>query len=189
MRINTERNCKAYSCETYQPIPIQVAKSAEVTKTNTLHQFDTAAIIGLPSPVGKVPIVFYVRGVNGGHRGIVYYDDRDTVCWMYPESEHAEWCRQPYDLKYDAVEDFDDGVSSGKRRKHGILELWVSAYRRWYNGQIMYRPHKKIQGCGNRTGGYPTKSDPLVLEEKKKTRTYTERKTKQINRSCGCRKG
>lgn len=190
MRINTERNCKVYSCDTRQPIPIQVAKSAEVTKTNTLHQFDTAGIIGLPSPVGKVPIVFYVKkGIGRGQRGIIYYDDYDTVCWMYPESEHAEWCEQPYDIKYDAVVPFDNGVESGMRRNHGIFELWVSVLRRWYNGQIMYRPHLKIQGCGRDDDGYPTRPTVETLKEKTRTKTEHPRKTKQINRSCGCRKG
>lgn len=190
MRINTERKCKTYSCDSRQSIPIQVAKSAEVTKTNTLHQFDTAGIIGLPSPVGKVPIVFYVKeGIGRGRRGIIYYDDYDTVCWMYPESEHAEWCEQPYDIKYDAVVPFDDGTSSGYRRHHGIFELWVSVFRKWYNGQIMYRPHLKIQGCGRDDDGYPTRPTVDVLEEKTRTTVIRPNKTRTINRNCGCRKG
>lgn len=190
MRINTERNCKAYSCDSRRPIPIQVAKSAEVTKTNTLHQFDTAGIIGIPSPVGKVPIVFYIKeGEGHGRRGIIYYDDYDTVCWMYPESEHAAWCEQPYDIKYDAVEPFDDGVASGLRRNHGIFELWISVLRKWYNGQIMYRPHLKIQGCGRDDDGYPTRPSVEVLKEKTRTKIERPHKTRTINRNCGCRKG
>ena len=190
MRISTERNCKIYGCDSRTPIPIQVAKSANVTKTNTLHQFDTSGIIGIPSPVGKVPIVFYIKeGEGHGRRGIIYYDDYDTVCWMYPESEHSEWCCQPYDIKYDKVEEFDNGVESGFKRNHGIFELWVSVCRRWYNGHIMYRPHLKIQGCGRDDDGYPTRSTVEPLEEKVRTRVERPRKTKQINRNCGCRKG
>lgn len=190
MRIDTERNCKAYSCDSRTPIPIEVTKSAVVDRTNTLHQFDTAGVIGIPSPVGKVPIVFYIKeGEGHGRRGIIYYDDYDTVCFFYPESEHAEWCEHPYDIKYDKVEPFDNGVESGFRRNHGIFELWVSVLRRWYNGQIMYRPHLKIQGCGHDTDGYPTRSSAVILSEKTRTRTEKPRKTKQINRSCGCRKG
>lgn len=190
MRINTERNCRIYGCDSRTPIPIQVTKSANVTKTNTLHQFDTSGIIGIPSPVGKVPIVFYIKeGEGHGRRGIIYYDDYDTVCWMYPESEHSEWCSQPYDIKYDKVEEFDNGVESGFKRNHGIFELWVSVCRRWYNGHIMYRPHLKIQGCGRDDDGYPTRSTVDTLEEKVRTRVERPRKTKQINRSCGCRKG
>lgn len=191
MRIDTTRNCpKELECDSRMPIPIQVAKSANVTKTNTLHQFDTAGIIGIPSPVGKLPIVFYIKESSvGGRRGIIYYDDYDSVCWMYPESEHADWCCQPYDIKYDAVEPFDNGVESGLRRNHGIFELWVSVWRKWYNGQIMYRPHLKIQGCGRDTDGYPSRSTAVILEEKPKLRTNRPIKTKQINRSCGCRKG
>lgn len=190
MRISTERNCRIYGCDSRTPTPIQVAKSANVTKTNTLHQFDTSGIIGIPSPVGKVPIVFYIKeGEGHGRRGIIYYDDYDTVCWMYPESEHSEWCSQPYDIKYDKVEEFDNGVESGFKRNHGIFELWVSVCRRWYNGQVMYRPHLKIQGCGRDDDGYPTRSTVEPLEEKVRTRVERPRKTKQINRNCGCRKG
>lgn len=190
MRINTERNCRIHGCDSRTPIPVEVTKSAVVDRTNTLHQFDTAGIIGVPSPVGKVPIVFYVKeGEGHGRRGIIYYDDYDTVCFFYPESEHAEWCEHPYDIKYDKVEPFDNGVESGFRRNHGIFELWVSVLRRWYNGQIMYRPRLKIQGCGHDDDGYPTRSSAVILSEKTKTRTERPRKTKQINRSCGCRKG
>lgn len=190
MRINTERNCKTYSCDSRRPIPIQTTKSMDVTKTNTLHQFDTEGIIGVPSPVGKVPIVFYIKeGVGRGRRGILYYDDYDTVCWMFPENEHAEWMRQPYDLKYDAVEPFDNGVESGFKRNHGILELWVSILRKWYNGQVMFRPRYKIKPCAHDDDGYPTRSTAETLTEK--TRTKTERipnKNRTVNRNCGCRK-
>lgn len=190
MRISTERNCRIYGCDSRTPIPIQVAKSANVTKTNTLHQFDASGIIGIPSPVGKVPIVFYIKeGEGHGRRGIIYYDDYDTVCWMYPESEHAAWCEQPYDIKYDAVEPFDDGVASGLRRNHGIFELWISVLRKWYNGQIMYRPHLKIQGCGRDDDGYPTRPSVEVLREKTRTKIERPHKTRTINRNCGCRKG
>ena len=92
-------------------------------------------------------------------------------------------------IKYDKVEEFDNGVESGFKRNHGILELWVSVCRRWYNGHIMYRPHLKIQGCGRDDDGYPTRSTVETLEEKVRTRVERPRKTKQINRSCGCRKG
>lgn len=189
MRIENERNCPKYSeCSSRTPIPVEVSKSVNVTKTNTLHQFDTASIVGIPSPVGKVPIVFYVRETaTTGRRGIIYFDDLDSVCWMYPESEHAEWCEQPYDLKYDKVEAFDNGKGSGFRRNHGIFELWVNVLRRWYNGQIMYRPHLKIQGCGRDSDGYPTKTTVETLEEKRKTRRVKLKKTKRT--SCGCQKG
>lgn len=191
MRIDAEAKCKPIEgCDTYSPIPVEVAKSANVTKTNTLHQFDTTGIIGVDSPVGKVPIVFYIKeGVGRGRRGIIYYDDYDSVCWMYPETEHAEWCRQPYDIKYDKVEPFDNGVESGFRRNHGILELWVSVCRKWYNGQVMYRPHLKIQGCGRRTGGYPGKSTVTVVEEKRRPHFVQKPVKHKVNHSCGCRKG
>lgn len=190
MRIDTERNCKTYSCGARSPIPIQVAKSVEVIKTNTLHQFDTAEVVGLPSPVGKIPFVFYVKeGIGRGRKGVLYYGDRDTVCWMYPESEHAEWCRQPYDIKYDAVESFDNGIESGFKRNHGVFELWVSVLRKWYNGQVIYRPKKKIQGCGRNDDGYPIQPTTETLKEKVRTRTVqTPKKNQTINRSCNCRK-
>lgn len=192
MRIETA-NCKATpECESYEPIPIQVAKSLNVDRINSLHQFDTAGIIGVPSPVGKIPIVFYVKETpTSGRRGIIYYDDYDSVCFMYPEDEHSEWCRQPYDIKYDKVEPFDNGVESGYRRNFGILELWVSTLRKWYNGEIIYRPKLKLQGCGRREGGYPTKSKTIVVEETK-TRNTTPpviKHTKNNLSSCGCKKG
>lgn len=190
MRINTERNCKSYSCDRRSSIMLQPTKSMNVTKTNTLHQFDASGIIGVPSPVGKVPIVFYMKeGEGHGRRGIVYYDDYDSVCFMYPENEHAGWCVQPYDMKYDAVVPFDNGVESGMRRNHGIFELWVSVFRRWYNGQVMYRPTHKIQMCGGDDDGYPTRSTEETLKEK--TRTKAERrpnKNRTINHHCNCRK-
>ena len=171
MKIDITNNCPATSaCDSYSPIPVEVTKTANVDKTNTLHQFDTAGIVGVQSPVGKVPIVFYVKEAEGrGRRGILYYDDYDTICWMYPESEHAEWCQQPYAMKYDALEPWDNGVESGLARNWGILDLWVSVYRKWYNGQVMYRPRLKIQGCGRRDGGYPGKSVVEVVEEKRQS--------------------
>lgn len=159
----------------------QVAKSINVNKTNTLHQFDSASIVGVQSPVGKVPIVFYLKeSQKGGRRGIIYYDDQDTVCWMYPEEEHAEWCEQPYDMKYDAVRAFDNGVESGMRRNHGIFELWVSVLRKWYNGRVLFRPTKKIQGCGNMDEGYPTLEETIDIDFEKEDKNNT---------SCGCKKG
>lgn len=193
MKIEIDNNCPATSsCEEYRPIVAEVTKTANVTKTNTLHQFDTAGIIGVDSPVGKVPIVFYVKeGCGRGRRGIIYYDDYDSVCWMYPESEHAEWCKQPYDIKYDKLEQWDNGVERGYHRNWGILELWVSVCRKWYNGQVMYRPHLKIQGCGRRDGGYPVNdtSDDYQSTLPKKQKRDTAPVKNKINRSCGCRKG
>lgn len=193
MRIELGNNCPATStCEDYKSIPLEVTKTANVTKTNTLHQFDTAGVVGVQSPVGKVPIVFYVKeGEGRGRRGIVYYDDYDSVCWMYPESEHAEWCKQPYRMKYDALEPWDNGVESGLARNWGLFDLWVSVCRKWYNGQVMYRPHLKIQGCGRRTDGYPSRTEKVAeetVEEKRRSRIQTPVKHK-INHSCGCRKG
>ena len=180
------RNCTKNSCDTYSPVTAEVTKSVNVEKTNTLHQFDTAGVIGLQSPVGKVPIVFYIKDTcTSAHKGIIYYDDYDTVCWMFPEDAHAEWCRQPYDMKYDAVRPFDNGVESGYRRNHGIFQLWVSVLRKWYNGQIMYRPKLKIQGCGRRDGGYP---QTTVEEEPAKVYTkYQAPQTKNISH-CKCGK-
>lgn len=127
---------------------LKASPSINVTKTNTLHQFDVADIIGVKSPVGKVPIVFYVKDTcNSGRKGIIYFGDRDSVCYMYPETAHAEWCKQPYDLKYDELEPWDNGTEHGWRRKYGVLNLWVTVCRKWYNGHVMYRPKLKIQGC------------------------------------------
>ena len=177
------------SCN-YKRIPIQVSKSVNVTKTNTLHQFDAVGIIGLRSPVGKVPIVFYLKETHtSGRRGILYYDDRDTVCWMYPEDKHAEWCKQPYRMKYDGLEHWDNGLESGLKRNHGIFELWVSVFRKWYNGHVMYRPKLKLQGCGRRAGGYPTESNIVTVEEKPAHKTITVPKKMNIKHGCNCRKG
>lgn len=191
MKIEVSNNCTAYpTCDTYSPIPIETAKSVNVEKTNTLHQFDTAGIVGLQSPVGKVPIMFYVKEAEGrGRRGIIYYDDYDSVCFMYPESQHAEWCAQPYDMKYDALVPFDNGVERGLRRNYGLFELWANVYRKWYNGQIMYRPYLKIQGCGHDFDGYPGKSTVTVVEEKRRSRRVIKAAPKKVNHSCGCRKG
>ena len=190
MRIDATAKCRPVeSCEDYSPIFLGAENSLVVDRTNTLHQFDTAGIVGVPSPVGKVPIVFYVKeSERGGRRGILYYDDYDSVCFMYPEDEHSEWCVQPYDMKYDALVPFDNGVERGLEREHGILELWVTAFRKWYNGEIMYRPRLKIQGCGRREGGYPTKSEAIVLKEEPKRRVNTRIK-KQRSHSCNCGKG
>lgn len=192
MKIEITNNCPTKtSCEVYSPIPVEVTKSVNVDKTNTLHQFDTAGIVGVPSPVGKVPIVFYVKEGNGrGRRGIVYYDDYDSVCFMYPESEHAGWCEQPYDMKYDKLEEWDNGVEHGWHRNHGIFELWVSVWREWYNGQVMYRPKLKIQGRGHENDGYPMRSKVVTVEEKRPVRHVKQVNKRKVNRgSCGCRKG
>lgn len=176
-------------CNT-QPIPVEVTKSANVTKTNTLHQFDDQSIVGIESPVGIIPIVFYLKETcNSGWRGILYLGDRDTVCWMYPEEEHAEWCKQPYDIMYDALEPWDNGVERGLHRNHGILELWVEVWNKYYNGHIMYRPEKKIQGCGGEDGGYPSTSTIETVEEKPTRRPVINEIKKTKRRSCGCGKG
>lgn len=176
--------------ECTRPIPIEVTKSARVTKTNTLHQFDTQNIVGVQSPVGKIPIVFYVReSCNSGRRGILYFGDRDSVCWMYPESEHAEWCRQPYDLMFDHMEPWETENERGYRRKWGILELWRYVWNHYYNGQIIYRPEKKIQGCGFRNDGYPSASTVETVEPKHRTKTEQVKKTKRRSKGCNCGKG
>lgn len=192
MRIDATAKCFRKECDSYEPVPLQVTKSLEVDKTNTLHQFDTAGIIGLESPVGKVPIIFYIKEAEGrGRRGIIYYDDYDTVCWMYPENEHAEWCSQPYDIKYDKLEEWSNDIEHGYHRNWGILELWYTVLRHWYNGQVMYRPRLKIQGCGHDNDGYPGKSVVNVVEEKRRPATTVRRRAikKKVNHSCGCRKG
>lgn len=174
--------------ECTQPIPIETTKSARVTKTNTLHQFDVQDIVGLPSPVGKIPIVFYLKETcNSGRRGILYFGDRDTVCWMYPESEHAEWCKQPYDLTYDHLDEWHTDIERGYRRNWGILELWAYVWNKYYNGHVMYRPEKKIQGCGFRNDGYPSTSTVETITPK--TRTKTIQTIKKRSRSCNCGKG
>lgn len=192
MRIDATAKCKAYpTCETYSPISVEVSKSLNVDKTNTLHQFDTAGIVGVPSPVGKVPIVFYMKeSAYSGRRGIIYYDDYDSINFMYPESEHAGWMSQPYAIKYDKLEEWDNGEEKGWHRNWGILDLWASVWRRWYNGQVMYRPRLKIQSCGHDFDGYPGKSSPVVVEEKKPSRKIiTKPIKKKVNHSCNCRKG
>lgn len=192
MKIDSTAKCTAYpTCDTYSPIPLETDKTLNVDKTNTLHQFDTVNIVGVESPVGKVPIVFYVKEGNGrGRRGIIYDDDYDSVCFMYPETEHAEWCSQPYDLKYDGYDKFDNGVERGIRRNHGIFELWADVYREWYNGQVMYRPRLKIQGCSNdNSDGYPAKSVVNVVEEKKEVRRIQPTPVKKKRTGCGCGKG
>lgn len=192
MRINATTNCFRKECDSYQPVPLEVTKSLNVDKTNTLHQFDTASIIGIESPVGKVPIVFYIKeNSEGGRRGIIYFDDYDSVCWMYPESEHAQWCSQPYDIKYDALVPWSNEIEHGYERNWGILELWYTVLRHWYNGQVMYRPRLKIQGCGHDNDGYPGKSTVNVVEEKRKSATPVRRRANKnkVNHSCGCRKG
>lgn len=166
---------------------IRTAKSINVNKTNTLHQFDTVGIVGLQSPVGKVPIVFYVKEAEGrGRRGIVYYDDYDTVCFMFPENKHEEWCKRPYNMKYDNVEPFDNGVESGYRRNHGIFQLWVSVLRKWYNGQVMYRPTKKIKGSVDNNYPSITKTEEVTTVNPKVVKKTPQ--VTNINHSCGCRK-
>lgn len=192
MKIEQNQNCTVYpACDTYSPIALEVTKTANVRKTNTLHQFDFTDIIGVPSPVGKVPIVFYVKeGPGRGRRGIVYFNDLDSVCWMYPESEHAEWCKQPYDMKYDKLEEHNNGVERWYDRNWGIFQLWVSVWRKWYNGQVMYKPYKKIQGCGHDFDGYPGKATVEVVKEKTVKRAPRQTPRKQrTSHGCGCKKG
>lgn len=173
-----------------KPIRIETAKSVNVTKTNTLHQFDTADIIGLPSPVGKVPIIFYVRdNAYDSHKGIIYGEDKDSVCYMYPEVEHAEWCKQPYDIPFDAIEPWDNGVERGLRRKFGILELWASVWRKWHNGEVMYRPSLKIQGCSNTDEGYPYKTEQKPSTTQRPSVLPVTKKAKTTRPGCGCGKG
>lgn len=191
MRIDATAKCQKYeSCEGDTPITLEVDKSINVDKTNTLHQFDSAGIVGIESPVGKVPIMFYVKeGRCKGRRGIIYYDDYDSICFTFPESEHAEWCEQPYDMKYDKVETYENEEEKWFHRNHGIFELWVSVWRKWYNGQVLYRPRKKIQGCVSKEG-YPTKSKEVVVKEKTKRekKVAPTRPARKVTRSCGCGK-
>lgn len=160
---------------------IPATKSLNVTKQNSLHQFDSVGIVGVESPVGKVPIVFYTKKMEGVvERGIIYYDDYDSVCFMYPEEAHAEWCKQPYDLKFDAIEPFDNGVERGLRRNWGIFELWASVYREWYNGTITHRASLKIQATNNENeDGYPTSQN---------AEHYITTVKQTAGKSCGCNK-
>lgn len=190
MRIEVPNQCDGYKPESCGGnIVAQTTKTMNVTKTNTLHQFDTVGVVGAPSPVGKVPILFYVKdSPTHYHAGLLYYDDYDSVCFVYPESEHSEWCKQTYDMDYDKVEAWDNGVESGYRRNWGILELDVEHKRTWHNGQIMYRPNLKIKDCGHHDG-YPTQPSNQTIPEKKIKRVIkqTERKTKRTPH-CGCGK-
>ena len=166
---------------------IKVAKSINVKKTNTLRQFDPTGIVGLESPVGKVPIIFYMKeGAERGRRGIVFYDDYDNVCFMFPEDKHEAWCKQPYHMKYDAVETHSNEQETWFYRNHGIFQLWVSVLRKWYNGQVMYRPYLKIKG--NVDNGYPaaTKTEETVTVTPKVVKKTQP--VQNINHSCGCRK-
>ena len=192
MRIDASAKCTIQpECDnTYTPIPLQTTKSLNVDKTNTLHQFDTAGIIGLPSPVGKIPLVFYIKEYcGGGRRGIIYYDDYDSVCFMYPEHEHAEWCKQPYDMKYDKIEEWSNEIERGWWRNYGIFRIYVSVLRKWYNGEVSYRPRLKIQGCGGRDGGYPrVNTIPEKTVATKVRKIYKPNKKKHTS-GCGCGKG
>lgn len=189
MKIEQPTTCTKSTCDTYSPVALEVTKSAIVDKTNTLHQFDTAGIIGIPSPVGKVPIVFYLKeGEGRGRRGIIYYDDYDSVAYMYPESEHAGWCEQPYDMKYDKLEEWQTDTEKGWHRNWGIFQLWVSIWRHWYNGQVMYRPKLKIQPCNHDFDGYPGKSTPVAVEEKRYNRYQPAPVKKKLNHGCNCRR-
>lgn len=175
-------------CE-YEPIPLQPTLSIRATKTNTLHQFDPVGVVGLPTPVGKVPFLFYVKDTcDSAHKGILYYDDRDTVCYFFPEDIHAEWCKQPVDMKFDTLEKWEGENEWGYKRKHGILELWIENYRKWYNGRVLFQPKLRVQGCGNHLGGYPTSTEVEILEEKPKTKIKPVR-IKKTTLGCGCRKG
>lgn len=179
-------SCKVYpTCEDYTPITVEVSKSLNVDRTNTLHQFDTVGIVGLQSPVGKVPIVFYVKDTcTSAHKGILYYDDLDTVCWMFPEDYHAEWCRQPYMMKYDAIETYNTPVDTRFKRNYGFFDLWVSVWRKWYNGEIMYRPRLKIQGCGRRDGGYPQ-----TVKQEEPTKVFSPYQAPQTKNISHCKCG
>ena len=152
-------NCDL-SCPPIQAVP---DKSICMTKTNTLHQFDTQEVIGVPSPVGKLPILFYVRtSCDSGFKGFIYYGHKDTVCFRHPEDAHSQWCGDTYDLDYDAVEPFDNGVERGARRNFGVLRLKNSYLRRWHNGRVMYRPCKIIQGCSDPCDSYPREKKQTV---------------------------
>lgn len=189
MRLDATPTCQNYEkCEGDKPITLEVAKTLNVNKTNTLHQFDSAGIVGVQSPVGKVPIVFYVKETSrSGRRGILYYDDYDSVCFMFPEYEHADWCSQPYDMKYDKVETYHNDIETWFHRNHGIFELWASVWRQWYNGQVLYRPTKKIQNCVSREG-YPTKNTPVETVKEKRKSVAPIRPARKVNHSCGCNK-
>lgn len=193
MRVEPRTCLRQKECPSYEPKVAPVAPSINVTKTNTLHQFDTANIIGVQSPVGKLPIVFYLKeSCTRGRRGIVFCGDRDAVNFLYPETEHADWCTQPYDMKYDAVEHFDNGIESGFKRNHGIFQLWVNVWRKWYNGQVMYRPHLKIQGCGRDDNGYPVQETTQVStqETTQVSAQVSTQVTTQVKKTklapCGC---
>ena len=170
----------------YEPYSLNPSPSLNVVKTNTLHQFDSAKIIGIQSPVGKIPIVFYVRhSCNSASKGIVYFGDRDSVCYMFPEDAHAEWCCQPYDMKYDGMESYDNGIESGMKRNHGIFELWVSVLRKWYNGRVLFRPTVQLRGCPAQYHYPQTKKETTQPVRVSHTTQPTQHKSRT---GCGCNK-
>lgn len=183
-------------------IPAEVATSTGFHRENSLRQFNYSQILGVPTAVGMVPVVYRImlrpnKGCGGGYRGIVHYGNTYRgLCEMIPEYRHDIECKRRIMYKFNGLERYYNAEIDETRfkRKKGFEIIELPFTRTYYNGALYYRADYDVQNCtGNSCCyGYPMDNDgdsetPVPVERyinpKRRTHHVGKRRT-----GCGCRR-
>lgn len=146
-------------------IPAEVATSTGFHRENSLRQFNYSQILGVPTAVGMVPVVYRILlGPAHGYRGIAHYGGTFTgLCEILPEYRHDLDCTTKTVYKFDALEryyknDVDNPDAEtpveGKdetsfKRKKGFEIIELPFHRTYYNGALYYRADYLASNCSN----------------------------------------
>lgn len=184
-------------------ISAEVATSTGLHRENSLRQFNYSQILGVPTAVGMVPVVYRImlrpnRGCGGGYRGIVHYGDTYTgLCTLLPEYRHDLKCSVKTIYKFDALERYYDEKKDEKsfKRKKGYDIIELPYTRTFYNGALYYRADYLAMECSNSMCcyGYPIDNDgeaETVIAPEASDRVKPKRKTHHMSAKrktgCGC---
>lgn len=133
--------------------------STRLKRDNSLRQFNYAQILGIPTPVGMVPVIYYLKygecddaaRTAFGNRGVIFYGDSyDSMCFLYPQQFNKVDCAENFIYKYDGIECVTSDVIEGERwfeRNKGMGQITVPFIKRFYNGTVMYRAPYKLKKC------------------------------------------
>lgn len=183
-------------------ISAEVATSTGFHRENSLRQFNYSQILGVPTAVGMVPVVYRImlrpnKGCGGGYRGIVHYGGTYMgLCEILPEYRHDLHCKVRTMYKFNGLETYYNAEKDETRfhRKKGFEIIELPYDRTFYNGALYYRADYLVQNCSNDMCcyGYPVDNDsdietelPVVRKAKLKRKTHHRSKR---TTGCGCRR-
>ena len=134
-----------------EEIPAQAVSSTGLKRDNTLRQFNSQ-VLGIPTPVGNVPVAYAVRYSHDGKavpRVMVQYGvSRRSFNEILPEFRHTIKGKKSFTYKFNGLETYynaDKDETSFKRKKgFAVFELPYS--RTFYNGALFYRSDYAVKG-------------------------------------------